>query len=264
MFGWPVSFSQPAFHTSERRGLGVHHHVGDHRLHELEGGDRAAELLALLGVGHGRVHAALADAHAAGGHAEAPGVERGHRHLEALAHLAEQRVVAHLDAVQRELGGVGGVQPELAVDLRRGEARRSRWARGTRPARGGPSRGPSGRRSARRPRRCPARSTASGPLIRQPPSIFSARVLRLAASEPVSGSVSPKQPSASPEQMPGDERLLLLLGAPTARSPSPPATCSPTRPCAPRSRRGRSPRRSGRRCGSRSRGRRTPRAGSGR
>ena len=38
------------------------------------------------------------------------------------------------------------------------------------------------------------------PLIRQPPSTFSARVLRLAASEPVSGSVRPKQPSASPEQ----------------------------------------------------------------
>ena len=36
--------------------------------------------------------------------------------------------------------------------------------------------------------------------MRQPPSIFSARVFRFAASEPVSGSVSPKQPSASPEQ----------------------------------------------------------------
>ena len=36
------------------------------------------------------------------------------------------------------------------------------------------------------------------PVIRQPPSIFSARVRRLAASEPVSGSVSPKQPNASP------------------------------------------------------------------
>ena len=36
--------------------------------------------------------------------------------------------------------------------------------------------------------------------MRQPPSIFSARVFRLEASEPVSGSVRPKQPSASPEQ----------------------------------------------------------------
>ena len=41
------------------------------------------------------------------------------------------------------------------------------------------------------------------PLIVQPPSVFSARVRRLAASEPVSGSVSPKQPSASPEHSRG-------------------------------------------------------------
>jgi hypothetical protein len=35
--------------------------------------------------------------------------------------------------------------------------------------------------------------------MRQPPSTFSARVLRFEASEPVSGSVRPKHPSASPE-----------------------------------------------------------------
>src|SRR5437763_1099454 len=38
------------------------------------------------------------------------------------------------------------------------------------------------------------------PLMRQPPSVFSARVRRLAASEPVSGSVSPKHPRISPLQ----------------------------------------------------------------
>src|SRR4249919_4207406 len=38
------------------------------------------------------------------------------------------------------------------------------------------------------------------PLIDQPESVLVARVRRLAASEPVSGSVRPKQPSASPEQ----------------------------------------------------------------
>ena len=41
------------------------------------------------------------------------------------------------------------------------------------------------------------------PLIVQPESVFFARVRKLAASEPVSGSVSPKQPSASPEQSRG-------------------------------------------------------------
>ena len=44
------------------------------------------------------------------------------------------------------------------------------------------------------------------PVIRQPPSIFSARVRRLAASEPVSGSVSPKQPNDSPAQSLGSQR----------------------------------------------------------
>ena len=44
------------------------------------------------------------------------------------------------------------------------------------------------------------------PLIRQPPSIFSARVFRLEASEPVSGSVRPKQPSPSPEHSSGSQR----------------------------------------------------------
>ena len=37
------------------------------------------------------------------------------------------------------------------------------------------------------------------PEIDQPPSTFFARVFWLAASEPVSGSVRPKQPSHSPE-----------------------------------------------------------------
>ena len=41
------------------------------------------------------------------------------------------------------------------------------------------------------------------PLIDQPESVFVARVRRLAASEPVSGSVRPKQPSASPLQSRG-------------------------------------------------------------
>ena len=42
------------------------------------------------------------------------------------------------------------------------------------------------------------------PLIVQPESVLLALVLKLAASEPVSGSVSPKQPSASPEHSRGN------------------------------------------------------------
>ena len=41
------------------------------------------------------------------------------------------------------------------------------------------------------------------PLMVQPESVFFARVRRLAASDPVSGSVRAKQPSASPEHSRG-------------------------------------------------------------
>ena len=41
------------------------------------------------------------------------------------------------------------------------------------------------------------------PLIFQPPSVFSARVFSDAASEPLSGSVRPKQPSPLPSVSPG-------------------------------------------------------------
>ena len=117
VFGLPLSFSQPARQTSAARRLGLHDHVRDHLLHELERGDRAVELRALLGVRHRRVQRGLADPHAAGRHAVAAGVERGHGDLEAVADLAHERAVGHLHAVERELGGVGALEAELAVDL---------------------------------------------------------------------------------------------------------------------------------------------------
>jgi hypothetical protein len=43
------------------------------------------------------------------------------------------------------------------------------------------------------------------PVMVQPESVFFARVRRLAASEPKSGSVRAKQPSASPEQSRGSQ-----------------------------------------------------------
>src|SRR3954468_9524304 len=97
-------------------------HLRDHRLHELEGADRPPELLALLGVGDGGVERALADAHAPRRDGVAAGVERAHRDLEAVAHLAHQRVVAHADAIERERRRVRAVQAHLAVDLLAREA----------------------------------------------------------------------------------------------------------------------------------------------
>ena len=61
--------------------------------------------------------AALADPDAAGGDAVAPGVQRAHRDLEALADLAEDALVGAEDVVEPDRGGVGAVQAHLPVDL---------------------------------------------------------------------------------------------------------------------------------------------------
>ena len=97
------------------------------------------------------------------------------------------------------------------------------------------------------------------PLIDQPESVLVARVRRLAASEPVSGSVSPKQPSASPGAEPRQPLSASAPPSPSARSSRQPARSAPRPRCGRRSRRGRPARRSGRSRCSRGRGRRTPR-----
>ena len=123
MFG-PLLVLQVAGAPDQQPGrVGVDDHLGDQLLHELEARDRAVELPALLRVLDRLVHAALGDPDAAGRDAVAAAVERRHRDLEAVADLAEHLVVGHLDLVERQLGGVGGAQAELAVDLLRGEAR---------------------------------------------------------------------------------------------------------------------------------------------
>ena len=60
------------------------------------------------------------------------------------------------------------------------------------------------------------------PLIDQPVSVLVARVRRLAASEPVSGSVRPKQPSASPEQRRGSH--FIFCSSVPQRSIEPPTS----------------------------------------
>src|SRR4051794_38128650 len=103
-------------------GIAAQDHFGDHLLDQLETGQGDAELLAFLGVFDRALDAAFADADAAGGDAVAAVFERAHRDLEAVADLAEHRVVADLDLVEGDFCGIGGAQPELAVDLLGGEA----------------------------------------------------------------------------------------------------------------------------------------------
>ena len=192
----------------------VDDHLGDHRLDELEAGDRDAELLPLLRVVDRRVDAAVADADAAGRHGVAAEVEGAHRDLEAVADLAE-------DARRRE----PRPRRARATPCRRSEARACRGSPGTRsPAVS------VGTRKQARPRcafsgsvwaktsatfaTLPSEIHIFWPLIRQPPSIRSARVLIDAASEPESGSVRPKHPKSSPLHRPGRYLLLLLFGSP--------------------------------------------------
>ena len=80
----------PAGHQAG--GLEVGGEVGEAVLEGLEGADRAAELLALLGVGEGVVEGALADAEHRRGEDQALDVEAGHQLRPALVDLAEHGV----------------------------------------------------------------------------------------------------------------------------------------------------------------------------
>ena len=206
VFGSPASLSAPGAADQHPGGVALDDHVGDQLLDELEAGDRDAELLALGRVGDRGVDAAVADPDAAGGDPVAARVERAHRDLEAVADLAEHRVVADLDAVERDLGGVGGAQAELAVDLLRGVALAVGRDEEAGEALGAPCSGSVWAKISATSAKLPSEIHIFLPVIAQPPSIFSARVRRMAASEPVSGSVRPKQPSASPEHRRGSQR----------------------------------------------------------
>src|SRR5581483_156920 len=91
-------------------------------LHELEARDAASELLSLLCVRDRCVQAALRDPDAACAERDPSVVERRHRHLEPAANLADDRLVADVNAVEEELGRVLRAQAELALDRPRFES----------------------------------------------------------------------------------------------------------------------------------------------
>ena len=258
MDGLPASLSAPARRTSIRAASRrtIMSAIISWTSWKLR--DRDAELPALLRVGDRGLDAAVADPDAARGDRVAARVERRHRDLEAVADLAQQRVVADLDAVERDRGGVGGAQAELAVDLLGGEAVGFGRDEEAGEALGASSPGRSGRRSARPRRSCRARSTSSAG---DPP----AAVDLLGPGAQVGGvgaGVGLGQAEAA-------ERLAASRAAaasaasappcPSARSSRRRARSAPRPRCASPSRRGRPPRRSARRRRSRGRGRRTPR-----
>src|SRR4051794_1702614 len=88
------------------------------------GSDRLSELLPLSGVGQHRVECCLRQPGTRRRQRHASVVECGQRDLDAGALVAaEQRILADLDTVEGELGGVAGPNPELAVDLPCAESR---------------------------------------------------------------------------------------------------------------------------------------------
>jgi hypothetical protein len=104
------------------RGLQVGRHVGEHELGVLEIGDRLAELLAILGIGHRLVEAALRAAQRAGADVEPPAIEPGHGEAEAVA-LAPTRLATGTRQSSKITCAVGlAFQPSLRS--RRAEADR--------------------------------------------------------------------------------------------------------------------------------------------
>ena len=99
-------------------GLGLGRHLGDVVADRLELADRAAEGLALLGVGDGDLDQALHRADGADRHQQPLPGEVGHDQFEAAVLLAEQVLRRHLDVGEGQLAGVGGVPAHL-LQLRR-------------------------------------------------------------------------------------------------------------------------------------------------
>ena len=92
-------------------------------LHELEGADGPAELLALVDVGQHDVHAGAHDAERAGSPApRARVVEAAHQHAHAAADVADHVLRRHLAILEHQLAGVGPAYAELVEFLGSGEA----------------------------------------------------------------------------------------------------------------------------------------------
>ena len=96
-------------------------HVGELLLHQLIGGERTAELLAIEHVLARAMPAEFGGAHCAPGDAVARIVETAERTGEAL-HVRQQIFLRHHAVFQHDLAGDRRAQRQLAFDLRRGKS----------------------------------------------------------------------------------------------------------------------------------------------
>src|ERR1700674_5565286 len=104
------------------RGLQLRVHVGELALHELEGADRLAELLAFVHVGQHQVHGGLHDSQRTAGEHGALGVQALHQHARAAVHFAENVVRGNLAVLEHELARIRAAHAELVELLRGREA----------------------------------------------------------------------------------------------------------------------------------------------
>ena len=116
MWRTPASFIVAARQREQARGVELGRHVGEHELDGLVLRDGDAEALALLRVGDRLLERGARDAERLRGDADAPAVERGHRDLEALADVADDRARrGDLAVLEEDRARVRGVDAELVV-----------------------------------------------------------------------------------------------------------------------------------------------------
>src|SRR5258706_1805296 len=104
------------------RGLQLRVHVGDLSLHELEGADRMAELLALVHVRKDQGHRRLHDTQGPGRKARALGIQSPHQHARTAVHFAEHVFLRDLAVLEHELARVRSAHAELVELLCGGES----------------------------------------------------------------------------------------------------------------------------------------------
>ena len=97
---------RPGLVDQQPRSFGLDDHVSDHRLDELEAGDRTIELCSFVGVSDRFFERGAGKADAAGGNRVTAGVERAHRDLEAVTNFAEHRIGRGGHVVKRDLSRV--------------------------------------------------------------------------------------------------------------------------------------------------------------
>ena len=193
-----------------------------------------AEQLARLRVGEQLLEAGLRRADHAPGDAVARLREAAQRAAQPL-HLGQHVLLRHAHVVEEERGGDGRAQRELALDLGRREAARALLDEEAADAVVGlrPHDGDVGDRAVRDPHL----RAVDDPVA----AVARAWVFMFDGSEPPCGSVSPKQPIASPCAMAGSQRLLLLLGAVGVDRVHARGSTARRRSCAGRCRRARAP-----------------------